>query len=1157
METLTCQVGMVSDRYTVRTVTGKGSGLTFRFDVSGSASDDAPILLEIQEIHNRRPQTFGYSVIVGGEPVYFRTYYEEAAGPNHYFVAVPRRLVGDPAKLTVRLENQGEAPFSLARIWAYADFFGLAQAEAVDMPLTVLAPVSDTANGEHAELRFGYFSAFDAEGGYVYNEDHRAHNRLLETAVARRVPLQIALSAWFCGSPGGPDGQGGMFSDPKYSQLHYLNGALHPHFPNTWGNAFGYPSMTEPRINQYLDAWREATVRHIRTRLDFFKARGQAIELNLCSDIGSTYFTPDYDFSEFEVAAAARDGITLDPANMGMQERLWQHRNIARYHERIANAFQRGAGRDSVWVDRGRLVLPTRQLADNLYSHPHFRTMEPSGHRQYRGWQTGVAEGMWVSGELGTETRAAYDYVAALGKVAIVNVYSANTVPRQVDIEQMYQLGWQLAALYDPASNVFEEMAKWEGIGDGPALPPVHYERELFDYNFWDTRRLGEVLSENSKLGVGGGAYGVIAADPAEPVSVLCRLADPGLEPEANLAVYIHAAGIGSGVEIAAGNDPGQLTTVGRIESNQLRQVAYWTDRPGAVGRLDLPRNADGQVPAWLKLTWRSGAVSRIRVGASWPQLTGHTAGLLPERQMERTDQLDPVRIADDNWLWVADHPDSSPWTRREFRIQHLWIQQRAVTGQILRRYRAIGGEDDVYRQALALYDQSRYTSAYRLLVGEISQLLPARYAIRGHGPLGRYPIQVNMPDPDDTLVVTLTKVTPETVEFSLEAETEQPVTLIFDKLTAGTEYHLEKLDVNLYRLSAGPGEPELQRVPVTNAQARLSLTAHPQAQLPVPRRFSALCAGRHHLTNIVEFWHDDPAVLGGSRQRAMSIVGADIQKREIHEADWRREPPELGDFCEVETDEQGKIIAVKSLYGVESGVIAAFEPPTYSAAGHAGIITLDSGNRYEMCWGAYNFNQIDTAQLQANTPRQYNVPMLAAGLKPGQHVRIHYSPYQYGTRPHRIVSITQPYAILLKESFTEPEAWRDKAREVVNIMRCQSWRGPIVQLQDHTRPGYLIYQITSDRLLNNTAVHLQGRTIIRETNKIEIFTGTDLQTWRKHGELTNLDQTDHEHLAFDISEGTAGQKKVYLKIQIHGAGDWSVLWDIEVRTELKHNQEN
>ena len=137
-ETVNAEIGTLREKYPVATLGGRGSELSFSLRVSRPKSSAAtPVVLEVQEIHNRRPQAFGYTVQVNGKDAYFRTYDEMAAGPNHYFFRIPAADAGE-GNLRVTFRNDGDAPFSLGKVWAYGDFAGLAKEEGTSQPMPVV-----------------------------------------------------------------------------------------------------------------------------------------------------------------------------------------------------------------------------------------------------------------------------------------------------------------------------------------------------------------------------------------------------------------------------------------------------------------------------------------------------------------------------------------------------------------------------------------------------------------------------------------------------------------------------------------------------------------------------------------------------------------------------------------------------------------------------------------------------------------------------------------------------------------------------------------------------------------------------------------------------------------------------------------------------------
>ena len=69
-ETLATEIGGLKRSYSARTLLGKGAELSVTFERPAHARS---LVLEVQEIHNRRPSAFGYRVNVNGEDLYFRT----------------------------------------------------------------------------------------------------------------------------------------------------------------------------------------------------------------------------------------------------------------------------------------------------------------------------------------------------------------------------------------------------------------------------------------------------------------------------------------------------------------------------------------------------------------------------------------------------------------------------------------------------------------------------------------------------------------------------------------------------------------------------------------------------------------------------------------------------------------------------------------------------------------------------------------------------------------------------------------------------------------------------------------------------------------------------------------------------------------------------
>lgn len=1156
VQNITTEIGTVKERYTVRTVQGKDTTLKATFSLPPRGKETTTgYLLEVEEIHNRQWQGFGYMVLVNGRETYFRTYEEQAAGPNHYFVKIDPALVSDPAKVEVTFKNCGGAPFRLARVWMYANFFALADQEQINQPLTIMGP-GPFATPSSPDIRFGYFNNL-CHIGYPYNRSYGAIDAALSETTAKNLPTELVLTAWFSSCPDGPDGRGGFFADPKYAQTVYRDGKLYPQYPNVWGNSFGYPSMTEPIINQFLDQTREDTCRAVQRRRSFMKAAGAPLShLQLCSDVGPTYWDGDRsDFTTFELQAAARDGVRLDPNHLTPEARMWRHTNLSRVFARISDAFQRGVGRDSVLIDRGTMTLPSDQLCENLFTHPFFWIDNPVGDPRWRGWQTGVVDGMWTSGEMGECYRTDYEYVTARGKTGIVNMWSGGCDPAQGQkwLALEYQFGWRFSAVYGMRPEVWESLAKWNDISAGSALPPVHYERRLLDVYIGGMQSMGTaeklVASQNVRVGNGYSVVGLLRIDPNLPASITYKLDTQEVSAGIKPMLYIEGRQMDKGIEIAIGDSPDALVPAATMVRGNFKPFGYFgkfTD----MGSLPLPCLPNGKCPSYVKLTFGAGCIARVRVGIPWEHMTGHTQAYPAGATSLTADEEKELYPVVENWRWVSQHATDRTWSCKESRILNLWIQQRRMTERLLKQYRKLGGKDAIYRTAQALYEQGCYKSAYQRLIGELSQILPAQYAIRGHGQLGRYPVQVQLPTDNDVALVTLTRVEPDRVEFLVDVETPLKLRLQMRNVPAKKGYALERISENHYCIRLAPKDtPAEQLLLAVRDTLDVEVNAAPPAPA-IPKRFTGICADLNGMSKVACYWPDN----GEQTEWLVKIApGSQCRRREVHATEWSNGAPRPGDLCTVTLNERGDSSLVESVYGKETGVIKSFERPGFTADAHAGILTLENGHRFEFAWSNRFGTSLDTALLQGMV-RQYNWDMLAAGLRPGQRVELTYTPSADPKRPCRLLRIYQPTTITFEDKVGDDEAeWRKKPAEIANLVYYKlSGKLPALRNQSYTneKPAYVVYKVSNAEPFGDTAVHIFGRTIIDERNKFLIYTSLDKENWEQRGEISAVEQLDQKHMMADLSACARGRNEFYLKLQIAGSGDWCTFWEVQVRTE-------
>ena len=1008
------EIGMLKKSYRVQTVSGKESAIQFDLSVAPAT---APVLLEIQEIHQRRPDVFGYSVLVNGKEVYFRTYEEMGAGPNHYFVQFDRALVTD-GKVQVALRNAGEAPFSVGQAWVYSDFFALAKAEEVyrkmtfcDDPRVLLnLPKYDPeakpgmtgeayTNQLWATMKQRFEGAPYRPGScaaalYAFRSESDTRAKIdaeLRRAGTWNLPSQfVFIGSEWGGHPYGPDGLGGYFGDVKYSSIRF--DPVTKTFRTSWPDSAGgvtWPTWNDPQLNRFLAHRMARVAEYYQERRAFLKAHGQGLPTPLiCQEWGLS--VPGLgDWNDATVEAARRDGVTMKPGDkLGRAEKMWIHRNLAGVPTRFAEGFRKAAGRDCVLVDRGEIHLPEDQLDDQYYFHTFYPAVQPLHDDYWAGWQTGVGPKVWTTGETGPHVPFAYyDYVIGLGKLATVNLERGFFRKNLDFIQTLYELGFQWVTPCNTQPGDADLFLPQAMSVDGrPCMPALHCERKILDVRFLREEALGPTgqvaRAENITITANQRHpyQSLMLLDPTKPGCLTYRLTNDGRPFDEGLTLKLIgslADGDENSIEVAVGKDMDSLRPVRRLLSSDFVSAVHWPWTRTAV--LKLGDSLRGQSAGYLQLalqvknknTVRNLKIEELRVSTPWEMPSGHVGG--------------------------------EPFTVKQRRTLRLWIQDRAVLERIQADYRQLAGEDDAYRQAADLAAQGRCRSAYRLLAGEISQVLPARFAVRGHGKLGRYPVTLDLRGDDKVVLVELAKAGPGEFEFALKAEQPQPCTVRLEGLKSGERYALQALGPNRYRVS--PANGELKAV---DGRLALDLTVQPvdPEARKLPRRLSGVflggASGTFHIdTQEPDLWMDNPIVVPVATDAVQTCVqdgAAASSKRGLRPLDK----------VELVIDESGTAREIRASYGVDAGRIKVFHPPVVKGETSNGIIELENGRRYELGNRLPMFTKFEVPGVKPHY-RNNRVEELVDGLKTGLQVDITYCPYTYNGRLPRALTVSVP----------------------------------------------------------------------------------------------------------------------------------------------------
>lgn len=1010
------EVGMLKRDLPCRTVTGKGSAVSTRFEVKAPQKTDVPLVMEVQEIHDRRVEVFGYTVLVNGHEVYFRTYEEMGAGPNHYFVRIDRKLAPG-GKMEVTFRNEGEALFSLGRVWLYDDYFALAETEGTyrkmmfsDNPQVLLGePKFDPTQHvgvtsaeyedqlwEKMKARFEGTPFIPGAASAVLHgfrglPDARSRiDQDLARSGKHGLPLQIAFMAGEWGvHPTGMDGLGGYFGDMKYSQIRYEpdTGLYRPTWPETPGGTT-WPTWNDPQLQKFLAHRLIKAAGYFADQRAFALARGANIPTPLvCHDWGLS--VGGYgDCNDNTIRDAAQDSVTLTPEDgLDPDEKFWLFRNLARVPTRTAAAYRQAVGRDAVVIDRGEIRLPADHLQDQNYFHTFYPSVHPLYDHRYAGWQTGVGPEVWTTGETSPNLPYAYyDYVRALGKLTTVNLERGFFRDNLDFIMTLYELGFQWVTPCNTRpgdADLF--LSKSVGLDDRPSAPALHVERKLLDVRFTRDECPGPdgsvALMENLTLLTNAPRhrYSMQLADGAKPGRIVYRLENGGRAFEGPLTLRLTGQlrpGDENYLEVSAGPNPESMTVVRRLLANDFIAAPYWPWPTSATIELD-PEIVGANV-AYVQLHFRV--------------KNKNTAGNL------RLDQI----VATMPWSKTSGHPGGEPWTVGEVRTLRLWEQDRAVYERMQRDYVRVAGDDDVSRTAAVMAEDGRYRTAYRYLSGEYAQVLLAKFAVRGHGQLGRYPVGIDLKDDAQVMLVELLMAGPDVIEMTLKPEAATECEVTWHGLTAGSRYALTNTGDRHFRVVADPQGGE-----VVGADGNLVLALEVAPEDPeahdLPTTLSGIFAGGAPGGFMIDtqeerLWMDNPVFVPVATNAVWTRVQAGTT------GPFTRGAQHL-DHVEITLDASGKAREIKASYGRDAGRIKVFHPPVMKGALSNGVIELENGRRYEFGNRMPSFTKFEVEGLKPHY-RNNSVHDFAKVLIPGMMVELTYMPYEYNGRLPRLIAV-------------------------------------------------------------------------------------------------------------------------------------------------------
>jgi hypothetical protein len=1148
-EMLTTSIGAIKETWPALNVSGKDESVTFHLNADKS---EKGAVLEIQEIHNRRQDAFGYTVSINGKPVYFRTFQEQAAGPIHYFIAIAPGLMNGNKNLEIAIRSESAAPFSLCQAWLYTDFFnGIAKREKIFTKLKLLGSYPDRTEDNLDCLELGG-TLVDVPYISPAESKVRVQKGLKMIADTGRTRQFVFAGVSWASRPLGPDGEGGFFQDMKYGQRIYHPGtdSFRPMYPNIWGGGGGMgASFANPKLLESLNETSGEVARDMRDQYSFLMAAGQLPDkpFYICRELGLQY-VPGGDFAPDVVTRARADGITLDPRDgMSKEEAVWLYNVIAKVFADMDAEMAASFKRNPVVVDNGKVKLPTWQLLDNIFAHTDTNCISCLRDEQWRGWQTGVQKYSFASGEM-CFGGPFQEYITARGKGGFVNMVGETTKKRK-GFKQLhdnyYQRGYEMLVYYTGKSDDQEAVAMMRAadkIGDDPAEAAPHFTPYCFNPTRQELLQGTHVVKTDNLQVITAipdhGGDKLMVKDVAKPGLLVYRLANLGEAFPSDLEMELFGR-ISKGdnrIEISAGDAPDKLAVVKTLTNSDLPDSVGWSPLQSTDTKFKLDYPVKGKKEIYLGLLFHTalepdaiflaGSTNLLRVGFTWGD--------------KQSGQL-----------------DGSNFTKRELRTLNLWKIERAMAARQLEHYREMGGEDELWKKAQDLFTHGFYADSRQTLIGEYSQLLPARYAVKGGGKLGRWPVEVKLPNADDVTLIDIEKISGDEFVFRINAQKALTCTLALADLVGNSAYALENLGENRFRIGRGQGV-----VFHTDAAGKLSveLNVHPAKKtlLPLPRQLTALYLNGVKGKNMQVLMHQRE--LGQENGTRTVPVAANARIRRIPDGDslgkehdgeniW----PSKNDQVQLTLNDKGEIIDIVASYGYVKGKIARYIDAVFSETPCEGIIELDNGRQYQLEFST----KCDTFMLSGgNIASFYELRTLNEAFRPGEEIELHYSPYTVLGKPPRIKELKQAYANIFRVWYpeTKGDEWKTRTVEFKDVIVApvqpepkylqKQWEAMLMRPTKPFEPGYVVYKVESEQPLGRTALKFFAR-IYEESSRISFSVSDDGKSWTPVGKFgTNWQNHYSINKQFppfhniEVTEQVRGKRSFFVKAELVMNGD-------------------